>query len=191
MLVGLGSALGVVAAIFHIVNHATFKASLFMAAGAVDHEAGTRDMRRLGGLRRFMPITATLALIAGAAMAGVPLLNGFLSKEMFFAETLAAEHGAVLDIASVVIAVAASAFGVTYSLRFVRGVFFGRVPADLPREPHEPPLLDAVADRPAGAGLPAGRHAAGAGDRAVAACGGERGAGRATCRSTAWPCGMA
>ncbi|MGH8795823.1 MAG: proton-conducting transporter membrane subunit, partial [Caldimonas sp.] len=88
MLIGLGSALGVVAAIFHIVNHATFKASLFMAAGAVDHEAGTRDLRKLGGLRRFMPITATLALVAGAAMAGVPLLNGFLSKEMFFAETV-------------------------------------------------------------------------------------------------------
>jgi len=140
MLIGLGSALGVVAAIFHIVNHATFKASLFMAAGAVDHEAGTRDLRRLGGLRRFMPVTAALALIAGAAMAGVPLLNGFLSKEMFFAETLAVEQGPLLDVVSVVIAVAAAAFGVTYSIRFVRGVFFGRVPADLPRQPHEPPL---------------------------------------------------
>src|SRR3546814_955260 len=64
MLVGLGSTLGVVAAIFHIVNHATFKASLFMAAGAVDHEAGTRDLRELGGLRRFMPNTTMLAVIA-------------------------------------------------------------------------------------------------------------------------------
>src|SRR6185312_14943140 len=140
MLVGLGSTLGVVAAIFHIVNHATFKSSLFMAAGAVDHEAGTRDLRKLGGLRRVMPVTATLALVAGAAMAGVPLLNGFLSKEMFFAETLAARQGPLLDAISVVIAVAASAFGVTYSIRFVRGVFFGRMATDLPREPHEPPL---------------------------------------------------
>ncbi|CAM5421444.1 Monovalent cation/H+ antiporter subunit A OS=Rhodanobacter lindaniclasticus OX=75310 GN=B1991_06510 PE=4 SV=1 [Rhodanobacter lindaniclasticus] len=140
MLVGLGSALGVVAAIFHIVNHATFKSSLFMAAGAVDHEAGTRDLRKLGGLYRVMPITATLALVAGAAMAGVPLLNGFLSKEMFFAETLVVRQGPLLDGIAVVIAVAASAFGVTYSIRFVRGVFFGRMPTDLPREPHEPPL---------------------------------------------------
>src|SRR3546814_5036561 len=101
MLVGLGSTLGVVAAIFHIVNHATFKASLFMAAGAVDHEAGTRDLRELGGLRRFMPITATLAVVAGAAMAGVPLLNGFLSKEMFFAETLAARRGLLMDVVPV------------------------------------------------------------------------------------------
>ncbi len=140
MLVGLGSALGVVAAIFHIVNHATFKSSLFMAAGAVDHEAGTRDLRKLGGLRRVMPVTATLALVAGAAMAGVPLLNGFLSKEMFFAETLAVRQGPLLDAISVVIAVAASAFGVTYSIRFVRGVFFGRMATGLPHEPHEPPL---------------------------------------------------
>ena len=139
MLVGLGSALGVVAAIFHIVNHATFKASLFMAAGAVDHETGTRDMRRLGDLYRFMPVTATLALIAGAAMAGVPLLNGFLSKEMFFAETLAAQRGPLPDVVPVLLAIAASAFGVAYSLRFVHGVFFGRVRGPLPREPHEPP----------------------------------------------------
>ncbi len=140
MLVGMGSSLGVVAAIFHIVNHATFKASLFMAAGAVDHEAGTRDLRQLGGLRHVMPITTTLAVVSAAAMAGVPLLNGFLSKEMFLAETLAVEHGPILDLATVVIAVAASAFGVTYSLRFIRGVFFGTPRATLPREPHEPPL---------------------------------------------------
>ncbi len=76
------------AAVFHIINHATFKASLFMAAGIIDHETGTRDMRRLNGLCRFMPLTATLAMVAAAAMAGVPLLNGFLSKEMFFAETV-------------------------------------------------------------------------------------------------------
>ena len=77
------------AAIFHMMNHATFKASLFMAAGIIDHETGTRDIRRLSGLYHFMPITATLAMVAAAAMAGVPLLNGFLSKEMFFAETIA------------------------------------------------------------------------------------------------------
>ena len=70
------------------MNHATFKASLFMAAGIIDHETGTRDIRRLNGLFTRMPITGTLAIVASAAMAGVPLLNGFLSKEMFFAETV-------------------------------------------------------------------------------------------------------
>ena len=67
---------------FHILNHATFKAALFMSAGIVDHETGTRDMRRLGGLLWLMPITGTLAMVAAASMAGLPLLNGFLSKEM-------------------------------------------------------------------------------------------------------------
>src|SRR3546814_8524448 len=77
-----------VAAIFQMMNHATFKASLFMAAGIIDHEVGARDIRRLSRLYRLMPGTAMLATIAAAAMAGVPLLNGFLSKEMFFAETI-------------------------------------------------------------------------------------------------------
>jgi multicomponent K+:H+ antiporter subunit A len=139
MLAGLGSTLGVVAAIFHTVNHATFKASLFMAAGAVDHETGTRDLRRLGGLRHVMPITATLAVVAGAAMAGVPLLNGFLSKEMFFAVALGANHGLALDALTVLVAVAAAALGVTYSLRLVGGAFFGPLRHDFPRTPHEPP----------------------------------------------------
>src|SRR6185437_3549529 len=84
LLLGMNSELALVAAVFHMMNHATFKASLFMAAGIVDHETGTRDMQRLRGLRHLMPITATVAVVASAAMAGVPLLNGFLSKEMFF-----------------------------------------------------------------------------------------------------------
>jgi multicomponent K+:H+ antiporter subunit A len=88
LLFGMGTALAAVAAVFHIINHAIFKASLFMAAGIIDHETGSRDMRKLNGLWNHMPITATLAMVAAAAMAGVPLLNGFLSKEMFFTETL-------------------------------------------------------------------------------------------------------
>ena len=82
MLLGFGTPIAAVAAVFHMINHATFKAALFMSAGIVDHEAGTRDVRRLGGLLRLMPISSVLALIAAASMAGLPLLNGFLSKEM-------------------------------------------------------------------------------------------------------------
>ncbi|MGB3387754.1 MAG: monovalent cation/H+ antiporter subunit A [Pseudaminobacter sp.] len=141
LLLSLGSPLGAVAAIFHMMNHATFKASLFMAAGIIDHESGTRDIRRLSGLFRFMPITATLAMVASAAMAGVPLLNGFLSKEMFFAEAIETHEVSILDTAAPYIAVVASAFAVTYSIRFIHGVFFGPAPTDLPHEPHEPPFL--------------------------------------------------
>ncbi|MCO5157451.1 MAG: monovalent cation/H+ antiporter subunit A [Aquamicrobium sp.] len=138
-LLSLGSPLAAVAAIFHMMNHATFKASLFMAAGIIDHEAGTRDMRKLSGLFSFLPITATLAMVASAAMAGVPLLNGFLSKEMFFAETLEQHHGSIIDGMAPYAATIASAFAVAYSVRFIHTVFFGPKPVDLPREPHEPP----------------------------------------------------
>jgi multicomponent K+:H+ antiporter subunit A len=138
-LLSFGSPLACVAAIFHMVNHATFKGSLFMAAGIIDHEAGTRDMRKLSGLFSFMPITATLAMVASAAMAGVPLLNGFISKEMFFSEALAEHTGTFLDRISPYVATAAGAFAVAYSARFIYSVFFGPKPTDLPHEPHEPP----------------------------------------------------
>jgi multicomponent K+:H+ antiporter subunit A len=138
-LLGLSSPLAAVAAIFHMMNHATFKASLFMAAGVIDHETGTRNMRRLSGLYRAMPVTALLAMVASAAMAGVPLLNGFISKEMFFAETIMVNADSFLDRALPYVATVAGALGVAYSLRFIHTVFFGPVAVDLPREPHEPP----------------------------------------------------
>ena len=141
LLLGMESRLALVAAVFHIINHATFKASLFMAAGIVDHETGTRDLGRLSGLYRSMPITATLAVVAAAAMAGVPLLNGFISKEMFFAETVYLSGNDFTRIGLPLLAVVASAFSVAYSLRFIGEVFFGPEASDLPRAPHEPPLM--------------------------------------------------
>ncbi len=138
-LLSFGSPLAAIAAIFHMINHATFKASLFMAAGIIDHETGTRDMRRLSGLFSALPFTATLAMVASAAMAGVPLLNGFLSKEMFFAEALEQHQASLLDRIAPYVATIAGAFAVTYSLRFIHTVFFGPKAVDLPKEPHEPP----------------------------------------------------
>ncbi|MBL8533118.1 MAG: monovalent cation/H+ antiporter subunit A [Betaproteobacteria bacterium] len=138
-LLGLNSDLATVAAVFHLINHATFKASLFMAAGIIDHEAGTRDMRRLAGLWRLMPVTASLATVAAAAMAGVPFLNGFLSKEMLFEETLSLAGRASLSFVVPALATLAGVFAVAYSTRFVHDVFFNGEPRDLPRVPHEPP----------------------------------------------------
>ncbi|WP_053145413.1 monovalent cation/H+ antiporter subunit A [Pseudomonas sp. P97.38] len=139
LLLGLNSPLAAVAAVFHILNHATFKASLFMAAGIIDHESGTRDIRKLSGLVRLIPFTATLAMVASAAMAGVPLLNGFLSKEMFFAETVFISATAWVELALPIIATIAGTFSVAYSLRFTVDVFFGPAATDLPHTPHEPP----------------------------------------------------
>ena len=139
LLFGLSTPLSAVAAVFHIINHAVFKASLFMSAGIIDHECGTRDMRRINGLFKYMPRTAVLGIIAAGAMAGVPLLNGFLSKEMFFAE--AAEFVVLepLSWALPLFAVIAGALSIAYSIRFVHDVFFNGEPVDLPRTPHEPP----------------------------------------------------
>lgn len=134
-LLGIGTPLAVVAAIFHTINHATFKASLFMAVGIIDHETGTRDLRVLSGIGRYLPYTAALAIVAGAAMAGVPLLNGFLSKEMFFAETLSvgSDQNMWLSIAAVLMGI----FGVVYSLRLIK-VFFGPFNPTIGKTPHEP-----------------------------------------------------
>jgi len=139
ILLGFSAPLACVAAIFHMLNHAIFKASLFMTAGIIDHEAGTRDLRRLSGLYRFMPYTGSLAVIAAAAMAGVPLMNGFISKEMFFTQATYTNAANWLDNSMPLIATVAGLFSVVYSIRFIYGAFFGPRPQDLPKTPHEPP----------------------------------------------------
>lgn len=138
-LFGIGTPLAAVAGVFHIINHAIFKAGLFMAAGIIDHECGTRDMRRINGLWHYMPHTATLAMVASAAMAGVPLANGFLSKEMFFAEAVAASSDMRLGWLLPVVVTLAGIFAVAYSIRFIHDVFFNGEPINLPKTPHEPP----------------------------------------------------
>jgi multicomponent K+:H+ antiporter subunit A len=138
MLFGFGTPMAAVAGVLHILNHATFKAALFMTAGIVDHEAGSRDISRLGRLARTMPVTATLALLAGAAMAGVPPLNGFLSKEMMLDEATRAGWGGSAWLVPA-LATLAACFSVAYSFRYIVHVFFGRPRAVLEREPHDPP----------------------------------------------------
>ena len=138
MLLGFGTAAAAIVAVFHIVNHATFKAALFMSAGAIDHEAGTRHIHRLGGLATLMPIVATLSFVAAAAMAGIPLSSGFLSKEMMLEE---ASHTVYLglDWLFPVLATLAALFSAAYSLRFAIGTFLGPARHDYPHHPHDPP----------------------------------------------------
>ena len=138
MLLGTGTGFGAMAAAFHILNHATFKAALFMSAGIIDHEAHTRDIRRLGGLRRLMPVTFVIATLAALSMAGIPLLNGFLSKEMMLEE---ANHTVLFNTPWLVpaMAVLGSAFSAAYCFRLIGHVFFGPVRDDYPHKPHDPP----------------------------------------------------
>jgi len=139
MLFGMGTPIAAVAAVFHILNHCTFKAALFMSAGIVDHETGTRDASRLGGLLRLMPVTGTLAMIAAASMAGLPLLNGFLSKEMMLES---AAHTDYLGSPWLVPALATigALLSVAYSFRFVTAVFLGPPRDDYPKHPHDSPV---------------------------------------------------
>jgi multicomponent K+:H+ antiporter subunit A len=125
MLLGFSLKLAALAAVLHILNHAAFKAALFMAAGIVDHETGTRDIRRLGGLAKVMPVTAVIATLAAASMAGLPPLGGFISKEMMLDETT---HMALLGLPWLVpvLATIGAAISVGYSLRLAVHLFFGQ-----------------------------------------------------------------
>lgn len=134
------------AAIFHLINHATFKGSLFMVVGIIDHETGTRDIRKLGGLMSLMPITFTIAIIGSFSMAGLPPFNGFLSKEMFFTSMLRVLQ---MDIFAVetwgillpVLAWVGSVFTFLYSMLLVFKTFTGKLEKEkLPKKPHEAPI---------------------------------------------------
>jgi multicomponent K+:H+ antiporter subunit A len=145
LLLGLPSDMAVVVAVFHILNHASFKAALFMMAGIVGHETGTRDMRQLYGLARYLPWTASFGALAAAAMAGLPPTNGFLSKEMFFAETVELSASSGVGWMLPVVATLAAVFSVAYSLRLIHAVFFNQsehvdaTPSAPNVQPHEPP----------------------------------------------------
>ncbi|WP_425609180.1 Na+/H+ antiporter subunit A [Ureibacillus aquaedulcis] len=134
------------AAIFHLINHATFKGSLFMIAGIVDHETGTRDIRKLGGLMSIMPVSFTVALIGSFSMAGLPPFNGFLSKEMFLTAVLSITEFDLFNFSTwgvlfPIIAWIASVFTFIYSFYFVFHTFTGKGKIDqLPHKPHEAPM---------------------------------------------------
>lgn len=146
-MLGFGTNIAIFAAVFHILNHATFKGSLFMVAGIVDVQTGTRDIRKLGKLFTLMPITATLALFGTFSMAGFPLpfLNGFYSKELFFESTIGLQAGsssisAILASIIPYLAVIGSIFTFVYSMYLFFGVFGGKKTKEvsLPSKPKEP-----------------------------------------------------
>jgi len=134
------------AAIFHLINHSTFKGALFMIVGIVDHGVGTRDLRKLGGLAAFMPITFTISVIGSFSMAGLPPFNGFLSKEMFFnaavdITNLGLFHTDTLGNLIPIIAWVASIFTFIYSMTIVFQTFLGPYKEERLEHPaNEPPI---------------------------------------------------
>ena len=135
---GLDIVYGGEAGTFHLLNHALFKAPLFLVAGIVAHEAGTRNLDNLGGLWRELPLTAAIAGIAALSMAGIPPFNGFYSKELLFEATYEVAHEAGgLAWLYPTVATVASAFTVVYSVKFL-AMFVGERRAPI-AEIHRPP----------------------------------------------------
>ncbi|PNZ66588.1 Na+/H+ antiporter subunit A [Staphylococcus croceilyticus] len=135
------------AAVFHLINHATFKGALFMVTGAVDHATGTRDVKKLGGLLTIMPISFTITVITALSMAGVPPFNGFLSKEKFLEAMIEVSHAHIFSLNTLgiifpVLAIVGSIFTFVYSIKFVLHIFFGQhKPNALPKKAHEVSIL--------------------------------------------------
>jgi multicomponent Na+:H+ antiporter subunit A len=135
LLIGLGTTPAIKAAMVFLLVHSLYKGALFLVTGSLDHEAGTRDVERLGGLRRAMPITAAAAILAALSMAGLPPLFGFVSKELLYEAKLQAPQAAWLITGAGMLAnVIMVSLGAVIALR----PFFGRE-RETPKEPHEAP----------------------------------------------------
>lgn len=133
--IGIGTGYAMVGALIHVIAHAAFKSALFMSVGLIDHEASTRDIRILSGLRRCMPMTSLVLALSAASMAGLPPMLGFVSKEAMFAAIAGAPFATAWVVAASVAAVAAAVCTFAYSGRMLRPLFG---PA-MEERPHEAP----------------------------------------------------
>jgi multicomponent Na+:H+ antiporter subunit A len=134
-LLGLGNNLAVKAAMTLLIAHALYKGTLFLAAGSVDHETGTRDILRLGGLRRLMPLTAAVVALAALSQAGIPPLLGFISKELLYEVSLETEPYALIFTG---LALLTSVLLVTAAALVALRPFWGKL-VDTPQKAHEAP----------------------------------------------------
>ena len=130
--VGLCTALGISAGLYHAMNHTLFKGLLFLAAGAVLHQTGTTDLDRLGGLSRKMPWTTVLFLIGAFSISGIPPFNGFASKWMIYQATYekAVESGNIGFLLVTIIALITSVLTLASFVKVSQSVFFGQLPKE-------------------------------------------------------------
>ena len=131
--VGLCTALGISAGLYHAMNHTLFKGLLFLAAGAVLHQTGTTDLDRLGGLSKKMPWTTVLFLIGAFSISGIPPFNGFASKWMIYQATYqkAVESGNIGFLLVTIIALVTSVLTLASFVKVSQSVFFGQLPREL------------------------------------------------------------
>ncbi|MBL0936207.1 MAG: putative monovalent cation/H+ antiporter subunit A [Rhizobiaceae bacterium] len=138
MLTGFGSEHAIEAAVLYLIAHSLFKGALFMVAGIIDHEAGSRDVTRLGGLRKAMPITFGAALVAAISMGGLPPLFGFLAKEEIY---YALGFGSVWSALFTLVAILGNALMFAIGFAVALKPFLGPK-VQTPNHAHEgPPLL--------------------------------------------------
>ena len=130
--VGLCTALGISAGLYHAMNHTLFKGLLFLAAGAVLHQTGTTDLDRLGGLSKKMPWTTVLFLIGAFSISGIPPFNGFASKWMIYQATYekAVESGNIGFLLVTIIALITSVLTLASFVKVSQSVFFGQLPKE-------------------------------------------------------------
>ncbi len=133
---GLGSPLGLVGALYHLVNHALFKSLLFLNAGAVEYATGTRNLNKLGGLNRMLPVTGATSLVGSMSIAGIPPFSGFWSKLII---VLACIEGGFYGFGAA--AVLVSIVTLAYQLKVQRMAFFASLPEALKGLRREPPMM--------------------------------------------------
>jgi multicomponent Na+:H+ antiporter subunit A len=137
MLTGFGTDKAIEAAVYYLFAHSLFKGAFFMIAGAIDHETGTRDIRKLGGLRGAMPITFVSACLAGLSMAGIPPFIGFLAKEEIYAAIAKPD---LWSAAITLTAITGNALMLVVAAAIAMKPFMGEK-IDTPKTPHEGPVL--------------------------------------------------
>ncbi|MCB8887543.1 putative monovalent cation/H+ antiporter subunit A [Vreelandella malpeensis] len=136
MLLGIGTDYAMTAFVTFLLAHSLYKGALFMVAGILDHETGTKDVSAMGGLRSSMPVTATIACVAALSLSGVPPLFGFIGKELMLEAVLGAEGFAALLI---VMAFASAVLTIAVAAIIALRPFFGER-RQTPKEPHEAPF---------------------------------------------------
>lgn len=136
MLLGIGTEGAMIAFVTFLLAHSLYKGALFMVAGILDHETGTKDVTQMGGLRSLMPVTAVIAMVAALSLAGVPPLFGFVGKELMFESVLGAgSFRALLVLFAFIAAFLTIAVAAIIALR----PFYGKQ-HHTPKTPHEAPL---------------------------------------------------
>ena len=144
MVIGIGTAnpIGIAGGLFHMLNNAIYKSALFLSAGAVEKEAGTTDLDKLGGVARFMPITFLCCIVSSLAISGIPPFNGFVSKWMLYQGIIElGKTGNKLWVIWLVAAMFGSALTLASFMKLLHASFLGQQAAGKDRKIKEVPVL--------------------------------------------------